>query len=69
MKVGSNLPKIRAALDANVGLTSRATLVERGTMPGSVTPMGHAANGPIFLDESRPRGRGDIAPYFTQPSP
>ena len=31
MKVGSNLPKIRAALDV-AGLTSRARLVERGTM-------------------------------------
>ncbi len=32
MKVGSNLPKIRAAIDA-AGLTARATLVEHGTMP------------------------------------
>lgn len=32
MKVGSNLPKIRAALDA-AGVTHRARLVERGTMP------------------------------------
>ena len=32
MKVGSNLPKIRAAIDA-AGLTPRATLVEHGTMP------------------------------------
>ena len=33
MKVGSNLPKIRAALD-RAGLSGRAVYVERGTMPG-----------------------------------
>ena len=39
MKVGSNLPRIRAALDAT-GRTPRATLVERGTMPGgTATPL------------------------------
>jgi precorrin-2/cobalt-factor-2 C20-methyltransferase len=32
MKVGRNLPKIRAALD-RAGLLARAVLVERGTMP------------------------------------
>ncbi len=43
MKVGSNLPKIRAALEAS-HLLPRATLVDRGTMPGgSVTPMAQAA--------------------------
>lgn len=50
MKVGSNLPRIRDALAA-AGLSSRATLVERGTMPGSTaTPMGAA---------------GAAAPYFS----
>ena len=34
MKVGSNLPKIRAAL-VQAGLTERAMYVERGTMAGS----------------------------------
>ena len=34
MKVGSNLPKIRVALE-EAGLTGRATLVERGTMADS----------------------------------
>lgn len=33
MKIGRNLPKIRAALDA-AGLLDRALYVERGTMPG-----------------------------------
>jgi precorrin-2/cobalt-factor-2 C20-methyltransferase len=33
MKVGRNLPKIRAAL-ATAGLLDRALYVERGTMPG-----------------------------------
>ena len=36
MKVGRNLPKIRAALDA-AGLTRRAVYVERGTMSGTRT--------------------------------
>ena len=50
MKVGSNLPRIREALDA-AGLTARATLVERGTMPGSTAvPMQQA---------------GAAAPYFS----
>lgn len=50
MKVGSNLAKIRVALDA-AGLTSRATLVERGTMADSrVVPMADA---------------GAAAPYFS----
>ena len=43
MKVGSNLPRIRDALEA-AGLTARATLVERGTMDGTVTtPIAQAA--------------------------
>jgi len=50
MKVGSNLPKIRTALD-DAGLTGRATLVERGTMPdGRMVPMAEA---------------GAAAPYFS----
>jgi precorrin-2/cobalt-factor-2 C20-methyltransferase len=39
MKVGTNLAKIRGAVEA-AGLTSRATLVEHGTMPTQcVTPL------------------------------
>ena len=50
MKVGSNLPKIRSAIEA-AGLTHRATLVERGTMPDSrLIPMSEA---------------GQAAPYFS----
>ena len=50
MKIGSNLAKVRAALD-EAGLTSRATLVERGTMPDArMAPMEQA---------------GDAAPYFS----
>ena len=50
MKVGSNLGKIRAALDAT-GLTARATLVERGTMVDQrLVPMADA---------------GSAAPYFS----
>ena len=50
MKVGSNLPRIRAALDT-AGLTSRATLVERGTMSDArMVPMAQA---------------GAAAPYFS----
>jgi precorrin-2/cobalt-factor-2 C20-methyltransferase len=50
MKVGSNLPKIRQAIEA-AGLTPRATLVERGTMPDSrLIPMSEA---------------GQAAPYFS----
>ena len=42
MKLGSNLPKIKAALDA-AGQTARATLVERGTMGDSrIVPMAQA---------------------------
>jgi precorrin-2/cobalt-factor-2 C20-methyltransferase len=42
MKVGSNLPKIRSAIDA-AGLTPRATLVEHGTMPTQrLTPLAAA---------------------------
>jgi len=36
MKVGRNLPKIRAAV-AQAGLTARALYVERGTLPGTRT--------------------------------
>ena len=50
MKVGSNLPKIRRALDA-AGLTARATLVERGTLPDArMVPMAQS---------------GAAAPYFS----
>ncbi|PWC29936.1 precorrin-2 C(20)-methyltransferase [Teichococcus aestuarii] len=35
MKLGRNLPKLRAVLDA-LGLTARALYAERGTMPGEV---------------------------------
>lgn len=50
MKVGSNLPKIRDAIEA-AGLTPRATLVERGTMPDArLTPLAQA---------------GPTAPYFS----
>ncbi len=50
MKIGSNLPRIREALDV-AGLTPRATLVERGTMPGTITtPLAEA---------------GAAAPYFS----
>ena len=35
MKLGDNLPKVRAALD-ELGLTERATYVERGSMHGEV---------------------------------
>ena len=50
MKVGSNLPKIRTALDT-AGLTGRARLVERGTMADAR----HVA-----LAEA-----GQAAPYFS----
>ena len=50
MKLGTNLPKVRAALDA-AGLTGRAVLVERGTMADArVVPMPEA---------------GAAAPYFS----
>ena len=50
MKVGTNLPKIRAALD-DAGLTPRARLVERGTTPEARhTPIAEAA---------------EAAPYFS----
>jgi precorrin-2/cobalt-factor-2 C20-methyltransferase len=50
MKVGTNLPKIKAALDAT-GQTARATLVERGTMADArIIPMDQA---------------GAAAPYFS----
>lgn len=35
MKLGDNLPKVRAALD-ELGLTARATYVERGSMQGEI---------------------------------
>lgn len=49
MKVGSNLPKIRAAM-ADARLTERATLVEFGTMPGQrIVPLVDApAAAPYF---------------------
>ncbi len=51
MKLGRNLPKVRAALE-RAGLAGRAVYVERGTMPGSrVMTVGEA-----------PEGR---APYFS----
>ncbi len=51
MKVGSNMPKIRAAL-AQAGLTDRAVYVERGTMAGTRTmPLADLADAP--------------APYFS----
>lgn len=51
MKLGRNLPKVRAALDA-AGLTERAIYVERGTMAGErACPLGHKAD--------------DEAPYFS----
>ena len=50
MKVGSNLAKIRTALD-QAGLTGRAMLVERGTMADErMVPMAQA---------------GTVAPYFS----
>ncbi len=50
MKLGRNLPKVRAALEA-AGLADRAIYVERGTMSGrGVMPL---------RDKS-----GDEAPYF-----
>jgi precorrin-2/cobalt-factor-2 C20-methyltransferase len=51
MKVGRNLPKIRAAL-ARAGLADRAIYVERGTMPGQkILPLSDLDTGP--------------APYFS----
>ena len=51
MKIGRNLPKIRAAL-ARAGLSDRAVYVERGTMSGErIVPVAE-------LD-------GDPAPYFS----
>ena len=35
MKLGDNLPKVRAALD-ELGLTARATYIERGSMQGEI---------------------------------
>lgn len=53
MKVGTNLPRIRAALKAS-GRTARATLVERGTMADArITALNDAAKA------------GDAAPYFS----
>lgn len=50
MKVGRNLPKIRAAL-ARAGLLARAVLVERGTMPEArAMPLAEV---------------GEAAPYFS----
>ncbi len=51
MKLGRNLPKVRAALE-RAGLTERALYVERGTMAGSR----------IVPAASLPEGR---APYFS----
>ena len=51
MKVGSNMPKVRAAL-AQAGLTGRAIYVERGTMAGTRTmPLAELTDAP--------------APYFS----
>ncbi len=51
MKLGSNFPKVRRALE-RAGLASRAIYVERGTMPGeAVTPLSEK--------------RDDAAPYFS----
>ena len=51
MKVGRNLPKIRAAL-RSTGLADRALYAERGTMPdGRMVPFAHLAE--------------DRAPYFS----
>lgn len=50
MKVGTNLPKIRGAVEA-AGLTARATLVECGTMPNQrLVPLAEAP---------------EAAPYFS----
>lgn len=50
MKVGRHLAKIRAVLDA-LGLTDRATYIERATLPGQkVAPLAEAP---------------DVAPYFS----
>jgi precorrin-2/cobalt-factor-2 C20-methyltransferase len=51
MKLGQNLPKVRAALDA-AGLLDRATYVERGTMAEEIV---------LPLREKT----GDEAPYFS----
>jgi precorrin-2/cobalt-factor-2 C20-methyltransferase len=51
MKVGRNLPKIRAALEC-AGLLERAVYVERGTMQGErIQPLSAVAD--------------DVAPYFS----
>jgi precorrin-2/cobalt-factor-2 C20-methyltransferase len=45
LKLGDNLPKVRAALD-DLGLTERATYVERGSMEGElVVPLAELADG------------------------
>ena len=51
MKLGQNLPKVRAALDAT-GLLSRALYVERGTMPAEI----------VMRLADKP---DDEAPYFS----
>lgn len=49
MKVGSNLPRIRAALEAS-GRTARATLVERGTMAEArITPLAEAGSAAAYF--------------------
>jgi precorrin-2/cobalt-factor-2 C20-methyltransferase len=51
MKLGRNLPKVRAALEA-AGRADRAVYVERGTMAGSrIRPL--------------PEKTDDVAPYFS----
>ncbi len=62
MKVGRNLPKIRAAL-ARAGLAERAIYVERGTMPGErILPLTELADEPapyfsLILVPGRQRAR------------
>ena len=47
MKLGRNLPKVRAALDA-AGRTAQAICVERGTMPGErITALAQLPDAPV----------------------
>jgi precorrin-2 C20-methyltransferase/precorrin-3B C17-methyltransferase len=60
MKLGDNLPKVRAALD-ELGLTARATYVERGSMQGEIVmPLAElpgGAQGSLFRHDHRRRKR------------